>query len=119
MFGVNKASKQPTRVARFFLVHDTKTGKKDQMNTTVSNLRTSKIYPNWDFWFENKPSGNPASNCFRSRLNERMRFFRTTELPLHPSFLAKRKIEKKAPGVDTIKIPKIKKMFTIYLHATM
>jgi hypothetical protein len=20
---------------------------------------TSKIYPNWDFWFENKPSGNP------------------------------------------------------------
>jgi hypothetical protein len=18
------------------------------------------IYPNWDFWFENKPSGNPA-----------------------------------------------------------
>jgi hypothetical protein len=21
----------------------------------------SKIYPNWNFWFENKPSGNPAS----------------------------------------------------------
>jgi hypothetical protein len=21
--------------------------------------RPSKIYPNWDFWFENKPSGNP------------------------------------------------------------
>jgi hypothetical protein len=20
----------------------------------------SKIYPNWDFWFENTPSGNPA-----------------------------------------------------------
>jgi hypothetical protein len=19
-----------------------------------------KFYPNWDFWFENKPSGNPA-----------------------------------------------------------
>jgi hypothetical protein len=18
------------------------------------------MYPNWDFWFENKPSGNPA-----------------------------------------------------------
>jgi hypothetical protein len=26
---------------------------------TFSNLRPSKIYPNWDFWFENKPSGNP------------------------------------------------------------
>jgi hypothetical protein len=25
-----------------------------------SNLRPSKIDPNWDFWFENKPSGNPA-----------------------------------------------------------
>jgi hypothetical protein len=22
--------------------------------------RPSKIYPNWDFWFENIPSGNPA-----------------------------------------------------------
>jgi hypothetical protein len=20
----------------------------------------SKIYPNWDFWFENEPSGNPG-----------------------------------------------------------
>jgi hypothetical protein len=26
----------------------------------ISNLRPSKIYPNWDFWFENKPSGNLA-----------------------------------------------------------
>jgi hypothetical protein len=23
---------------------------------------SSKIYPNWDFWFENKPSGNPEEN---------------------------------------------------------
>jgi hypothetical protein len=22
--------------------------------------RPSKIYPNWDFWFENRPSGNPG-----------------------------------------------------------
>jgi hypothetical protein len=21
---------------------------------------TTKIYPNWDFWFENTPSGNPV-----------------------------------------------------------
>jgi hypothetical protein len=28
--------------------------------STFSNLRPSKRYPNWDFWFENKPSGNPA-----------------------------------------------------------
>jgi hypothetical protein len=28
--------------------------------TTFSNLRPTKIYPNWDFWFEKKPSGNPG-----------------------------------------------------------
>jgi hypothetical protein len=22
--------------------------------------RPSKMYPYWDFWFENKPSGNPG-----------------------------------------------------------
>jgi hypothetical protein len=24
--------------------------------------RATKIYPNWDFGFENKPSGNPATD---------------------------------------------------------
>jgi hypothetical protein len=28
---------------------------------TSSIARPSKIYPNWDFWFENIPSGNPGS----------------------------------------------------------
>jgi hypothetical protein len=27
----------------------------------LSTLRPSKIYPNWDFWLKNIPSGNPAS----------------------------------------------------------
>jgi hypothetical protein len=27
---------------------------------TFSIPKPFKIYPNWDFWFENKPSGNPA-----------------------------------------------------------
>jgi hypothetical protein len=27
---------------------------------TFSIPRPSKIYPSWDFWFENKPSGNPG-----------------------------------------------------------
>jgi hypothetical protein len=27
-----------------------------------SNARPFKIYPNWYFWFENKPSGNPAED---------------------------------------------------------
>jgi hypothetical protein len=30
--------------------------------STFTHLRPSKIYPNWDFWFENKPSGNPDLN---------------------------------------------------------
>jgi hypothetical protein len=29
--------------------------------TSISHSNApSKIYPNWDFWFENKPSGNPG-----------------------------------------------------------
>jgi hypothetical protein len=29
--------------------------------TSIFNyIRPSKIYPNWDSWFENKPSGNPG-----------------------------------------------------------
>jgi hypothetical protein len=38
--------------------------KMDQMGIyvpTSSIAKTSKIYPNWYFWFENKPSGNPGS----------------------------------------------------------
>jgi hypothetical protein len=27
---------------------------------TFSISRPSQIYPNWDFWFENIPSGNPG-----------------------------------------------------------
>jgi hypothetical protein len=27
---------------------------------TCQSKALQKIYPNWDFWFENKPSGNPA-----------------------------------------------------------
>jgi hypothetical protein len=71
------------RVARFSMVHDTKTGKMYQINTkctkwsqNIPNVRkifqmeikyfnifhskVRQIYPNWDFWFENKPSGNPG-----------------------------------------------------------
>jgi hypothetical protein len=29
-----------------------------------SIARPSKIYPNWDFGFENKPSGNPGGMYF-------------------------------------------------------
>jgi hypothetical protein len=35
-----------------------------------SVARPSKIYPNWDFWFENKPSGNPVRNSkYKKRKN--------------------------------------------------
>jgi hypothetical protein len=30
---------------------------------TSSIARPSKLYPNLDFWPENKPSGNPAREC--------------------------------------------------------
>jgi hypothetical protein len=71
-----------SRVARLFLMQHTKTGKiylngeiepnrhkiplmagkltKMAINIPTSSIaRTSKIYPNWDIWFENIPSGNP------------------------------------------------------------
>jgi hypothetical protein len=43
--------------------------------STFSNLRPSRIYPNWEIWFENKPSGNPGVVRFPG-------------LGSHPSFAA-------------------------------
>jgi hypothetical protein len=44
------------KISQMFLKHS----KWSKIISTLSNLRPSKIYPNWDFWFENKPSCNPA-----------------------------------------------------------
>jgi hypothetical protein len=41
------------RIARFVLLQLTK-------RERYTFARPSKIYPNWDFWFENMPSGNTA-----------------------------------------------------------
>jgi hypothetical protein len=42
---------------------------------TSSIARPFKIYPNWDFWFENMPSGNPAGErlckTHRQRVEEK------------------------------------------------
>jgi hypothetical protein len=42
-----------------------------QENTSTFSIpRPSKIYPNWDFWFKNKASGNPRRlwpNSVRAR----------------------------------------------------
>jgi hypothetical protein len=70
----NKRNVSEIRVARYLFldtIHIPKRGKIYQITTTLPNghkiyitalsiLRPSKIYPNWDFWFENKPSGNPV-----------------------------------------------------------
>jgi hypothetical protein len=84
--------KLSARVARFFLIQYTKMGenipnyknftewsqnipnaqKIFQMTrkyTNISNLRTSNIYPNWDFWSENIPSGNPGPHHQPASLN--------------------------------------------------
>jgi hypothetical protein len=34
--------------------------------TNIFNLKAPKIYPNWDFWFQNIPSGNPGWGSRRS-----------------------------------------------------
>jgi hypothetical protein len=37
-------------------------------------VRPSKIYPNWDFGFENKPSGNPRQEPIQESLQIFFRF---------------------------------------------
>jgi hypothetical protein len=86
-----------TRVARLFLVQHTKTGKIyqiiiiypeepqnipngckiDQMviNIPTSSIaRPSKIDSNWDFWFKNMPSGNPAQSITDTKTFAGIRF---------------------------------------------
>jgi hypothetical protein len=60
-------------VVRFFMVHDAKPKKRTKSTQNVSNGHKisqlairyiykgcpSKIYPNWNFWLENKPSVIP------------------------------------------------------------
>jgi hypothetical protein len=43
-----------------------------------------KIYPNWDFWFENKPSGNPG----QGRFSETLRHSKTNRKAFCPDLLA-------------------------------
>jgi hypothetical protein len=38
--------------------------------STFYDLRPSKIYPTWEFWFENKPSGNPGSVSLTQALSD-------------------------------------------------
>jgi hypothetical protein len=37
--------------------------------------RPSKIYPNWDFWYENIPSGNPNIGFLKVRKTIRLSIF--------------------------------------------
>jgi hypothetical protein len=92
---------QKFRVARFFWGQHTKMGKnmytkkcirnglkisqmavkltKCPQNTPKSSFpSSSKIYPNWDFWLESMPSGNP---CAKSRETATSKFAPHTPSP--------------------------------------
>jgi hypothetical protein len=80
-FGWKKIKALQIRVARFFWYkipkqekiyqittnytkctrNITKDHKMDQVSIKYTNIFHCKTLPNLDFWFENKPSGNPAS----------------------------------------------------------
>jgi hypothetical protein len=45
-----------------------------QNTPTFSILKPSKIYPNWDFWFENIPSGNPTSVTSSRKLSKMTKY---------------------------------------------
>jgi hypothetical protein len=48
----------------------------------ILNSRPRKFFQNWDFWFENKQSGNPGPGLFFCiRLSESM--FKLVKLDLH------------------------------------
>jgi hypothetical protein len=56
----------------------------------MSNWRTSKIYKKWDFWFEKKPSGNPAwgRNIFCVFLDGGMEIYWNTSYQSSKIFLS-------------------------------
>jgi hypothetical protein len=65
------------RLARFFLPQHTKTVKiipnnknipNGHKNDSIFHSKALQNYPNWDFWFENKPSGNPGSSATNQKL---------------------------------------------------
>jgi hypothetical protein len=41
----------------------------DLTATNYANVFHCKIYPNWDYWFQNMPSGNPALKA-RNKLQQ-------------------------------------------------
>jgi hypothetical protein len=45
----------------------------------LSNPSPSKIYPNWDFWFENKPSGNPGLFRLKKSFERNLRHFKAQQ----------------------------------------
>jgi hypothetical protein len=45
-----------------------------------SSARPSKVYPNLDFWFENKPSGNPGSGGQDPALETFLKVFMVVEI---------------------------------------
>jgi hypothetical protein len=51
-----KYTKWPQNISNCFKIDQTV-----KNMPTFSIARPSKIYPNWDFWFESKPPGNPGS----------------------------------------------------------
>jgi hypothetical protein len=45
------------------------------MALIVSGVQFAKIYPNWDFWFENIPSGNPVLDLASKQLMQSQTVF--------------------------------------------
>jgi hypothetical protein len=69
-----------------------------------SIARPSKIYPNLDFWFENKPSGNPASECILQICKNHEKNSLTIVSKKEPFFKAKRFKSSWDSGVPAISI---------------
>jgi hypothetical protein len=70
------------------------------MTKKYINIFQSKIYPNWDFWFENEPSGNPAER--NAQLYIGLHLYVKNHLSTYvPSYL----IEKGVESMQALKKP--------------
>jgi hypothetical protein len=75
---------------------------------TFSNSRPSKIYQNWEFWFENTPSGNPALE-----LNSSIHIFRKNRDPRCRLFSKGLKMQNMLP----FQLQLYLQMYCMYMHS--
>jgi hypothetical protein len=77
--------------------------------STFFNLRPLNVYPNWDFGFENEPSGNPG---FNNKLGLKVKLFEHIKAKSVLSYFTQRNVIKKLRLMIAIVIITFQKLYT-------